>query len=138
MKKFLATILAIVYLSTSMGTTVHLHYCMGKLVAWGLLDHTSKDCTFCGMQNKPAADECMVTNTGCCRDEQMQIKSSKDVKLSQNSLELAKITVTIADVPYSAWIDPFVISPVLVQSLANGPPLTGDVPVFLRNCNFRI
>ncbi len=52
MKKVLTTILAFVYLSTSMGATIHLHYCMGKLASWGLIDHESKNCTKCGMVKK--------------------------------------------------------------------------------------
>jgi hypothetical protein len=41
MKKALATILAVIYLSTSIGATVHFHYCMGKLASWGLTDQHS-------------------------------------------------------------------------------------------------
>ena len=49
MKKVLAIILAFVYLTSSMGATVHLHYCMGKLASWSLIDHESKNCAECGM-----------------------------------------------------------------------------------------
>jgi len=138
MKRFLATILAIIYLSTSMGATVHLHYCMGKLMDWGLLDHSDKDCTFCGMPTNPAAKDCTIAMKGCCHNEPYLIKNKGDQKDAPDSFELAKAPVTVADVPYGQLINPFVISPILVQPVANGPPLAGSIPVFLRNCNFRI
>ncbi|MBN9385977.1 MAG: hypothetical protein J0H74_34795 [Chitinophagaceae bacterium] len=139
MKKVLATILAIIYLSTSMGATIHLHYCMGKLVAWGLQDHNSKDCTFCGMSKKQADGNCMVGAKSCCHDEHKQIKSDKDQKPEQSSLELLKIAPVVADLPAVVWMDPFIDAPALQLPVANAPPFTGkNIPVFLRNCNFRI
>ena len=137
MKKALATILAIIYLSTSMGATVHLHYCMGKLVAWGLLDHSAKNCTSCGMQNM-ATEGCKMAKKDCCRDEHRQIRTDKDQKLDQSSLEFAKIIPSVAILSYNTWTDPFVASPVLALPVVKGPPLHTGIPVFLRNRNFRI
>ena len=57
MKKFLTSILAFLYLSTSMGATIHLHYCMGKLASWGLIDHERKNCAQCGMIKKTSASQ---------------------------------------------------------------------------------
>lgn len=138
MKKVLATILAIIYLSTSMGAIVHLHYCMGKLVDWGLLDHSGKDCSFCGMPNMRSAKEAGVSSKDCCHDEQRQIKMDKDQKVDQSSLEFAKIIPSVAVLSYNTWTCPFVTSSVLEQPLIKGPPLITGIPVFLRNCNFRI
>jgi len=138
MKKALATILAIIYLSTSMGATIHLHYCMGKLVAWGLLDRDNKDCVSCGMPKQQASEGCMVAMKGCCHDEHKQIKNEKDQKADQASLEYAKIFTPVAILSYNTWTDPFVASPVQTLPVIKGPPLITDIPVFLRNCNFRI
>ena len=138
MKKVLATILAIIYLSISMGATIHLHYCMGKLVAWGLVDHDSKDCVSCGMPNQQTSEGCMVATKGCCHDEHKQIKNEKDQKADQGSLEFAKIMPHVSLLSYNTWADPFVVSPVQALPVIKGPPLITDIPVFLRNCNFRI
>ncbi|MBK8522228.1 MAG: hypothetical protein IPL54_15650 [Chitinophagaceae bacterium] len=35
-EKFITAILAVLYLGTSSGATIHMHYCMGKLAEWGL------------------------------------------------------------------------------------------------------
>ena len=68
MKKLAATILAIIYISTSSGAVIHLHDCMGKLVKTGL-GHSKQDkCGKCGMKNTDAE------NSGCCKDEYRQIK----------------------------------------------------------------
>ena len=40
MKKAIVSILAVLYLCSSAGATVHLHYCMGKLVNWSWLTRT--------------------------------------------------------------------------------------------------
>src|SRR5450755_4151392 len=105
MKKVLATILVFIYLSTSMGATIHLHYCMGKLASWGLIDHESKNCAACGMVKKTStSSQCMSAKMDCCKDEHKQIKTDKDQKLfpseffKYNSLSQA-ITLHEAVVP---------------------------------------
>ena len=47
MKKFITAILAVLYLGTSSGATIHMHYCMGKLADWGLGHKNSKTCGQC-------------------------------------------------------------------------------------------
>lgn len=139
MKKFLASILAVLYLSTSMGATVHLHYCMDKLVDWSLLAHNSKDCASCGMPRlqSGSGENCVVKMKGCCHEEQKHFKSEKDQKDSQVFLEFAKITSAIADL---SLIDqaPCLKSLLIDQPSINGPPLSSTPPIFLLNCNFRI
>jgi hypothetical protein len=52
MKKLFVAILAILYLSTSTGATLHVHYCMGRLAGWGLGHNNSKTCGKCGMEKR--------------------------------------------------------------------------------------
>ena len=67
MKKFFAAILAILYFATTTGATVHLHYCMDKLVEQSLW-HSEKDqCSKCGMDKS-------LEKKGCCKDEYKQVK----------------------------------------------------------------
>ena len=44
----------------------------------------------------------------------------------------------LAVLPYQGWNEPVLFAPELARPVANGPPLICGVPVFLRNCNFRI
>ena len=139
MKKVIASILAVLYLSTSMGATVHFHYCMGELVSWGLIDHTGgKNCDFCGMTKVGASGECMVGMNNCCHEEHKQIKNDKDQKLGQEVPSSLKAGLLNTDLPQAAWAIVFPVSPVISHPVAHGPPLQGTVPLFLRNCNFRI
>ena len=138
MKKVLATILAFVYLSTSMGATIHLHYCMGKLASWGLIDHESKNCAQCGMMKKSSSSQCMAAKMDCCRDEHKQIKTDQDQKLfpseffKYNNLSQA-ITIHGSIIP---GVKAF--SPAIEYPNTNGPPLTGNLPLFIVYRNFRL
>ncbi len=75
MKRFLTAIITILFLLSTTGTTVHLHYCMGKLV--GASHHAPKPkhkCTRCGM----IVD--IQKYKGCCKDESKTYKSSEQQK----------------------------------------------------------
>lgn len=138
MKKVFATILAIVYLSTSMGATVHLHYCMGKLVSWGLVGHNSKNCRICGMAKKAADTHCISARMGCCKDEQKLIKTSDAQKIFASELQFLKLFPKALTVNHFALSDFSIPSFAVTYPATNAPPLSGKVPVFLLNRNFRI
>jgi len=138
MKKVLVSILAIIYLSTSMGATVHLHYCMGRLVSWGLTDHSGRSCDFCGMQKSRPSGECMIGMKDCCNEVSKQIRTDKDQKTGQEFFQVVNMTPFVADVPQPLWVNAVVSSPVLSRPASHGPPLIPSVPVFLRNCTLRI
>jgi hypothetical protein len=131
-KKFLVAILALVYLSSSAGATLHLHYCMGKLADWGLGQSHSKTCGGCGMEKKDEKDK------GCCKDELKFIKNTTDQKTPEATLLLFQsfsvaLPVTFFEIPgnkYSSVTEDYPIS--------HAPPLIEDIPVYLRNCVFLI
>ena len=137
MKKVFASILAVLYLSTSMGATVHLHYCMGRLVEWGLVDHESRACISCGMAKDAPMAGCSVGMKNCCHDEHKHFQGDRAQKPVQAWVEW-NLAPALVPLPVSGWKVPVVIAPAIGQPVANGPPLVGGVPVFLRNCNFRI
>jgi len=138
MKKCIAAILAVLYLSTSVGATVHLHYCMGKLAAWTLQDPSANDDFLCGMPKSPAFQGCSLAKKDCCRDEYHQIKTGKDHKLGSAASEIVKLTAVAAKLPRAVAVSSFITSLSLTLPNANGPPGKDGVPVFLRNCSFRI
>jgi hypothetical protein len=85
MKKFITAILAVLYLGTSSGATIHMHYCMGKLAGWGFSHSKSKTCPKCGMEKKDKADK------GCCKDEHKFLKNDAAQKLAENNLQLLQL-----------------------------------------------
>jgi hypothetical protein len=137
-KKFLASILAFLYLSTSMGATIHLHYCMGKLISWGLMSHESGNCDYCGMSKNRSHTNDLTAKKNCCKDDNKQIKTAGDQKLPQAEYQFLKFS---QDAPAAGFlsIPSFLIPSVtLAQPTSHAPPIIGKQPAFLLNCNFRI
>jgi len=138
MKKVFATILAIIYLSTSMGATVHLHYCMGKLFSWGLADQDSQNCGQCGMPKNTRDGHCMAMKDGCCKDQQTVVKLDKDQKAAELAYKFLHFTHETVIAGPASSADTYVVSYITGYPTTNAPPDRGKIPVFLRNCNFRI
>jgi hypothetical protein len=138
MKKVLATILAFVYLSTSMGATIHLHYCMGKLASWGLIDHEGKNCAECGMVKKATSSSCVVEKMDCCKDEHKQIKTDTDQKLFPS--EVFKYNLLVQAITVQELVMPGieVFSPAVAHPNNNAPPIAGSLPLFVLYRNFRL
>jgi hypothetical protein len=138
MKKAFATILAVIYLSTSMGATVHLHYCMGKLFSWSLAEKDSKNCGQCGMPKGNLDGHCKAVKGDCCKDKHTHIQLDKDQKTTEAAYQFLDIpfiaiTGTTANLPSL-----YIVSYIAGYPTANAPPEPDKVPVFIRNCTFRI
>ena len=133
MKKFIVSILSILYLSTSMGATIHLHYCMGKLVDWGLWQTSTSKCSNCGMEKSHNS-----MDQGCCKDEFKQIKSEKDQKLTDNFTQLSKTVSEVAPIifPSHSISLPAVLCDEFPK--ANSPPRSCSTSRNIINCVFRI
>ena len=131
MKRFFVTILALLYLGTTTGATIHLHYCMGKLVEMNLWHDQKKQCGKCGM------DKAQPDN-GCCGDEYKQVKVENDhyssyvVFQGMQSAALA-LPVSFIDIPAIS-----VASITEESPTGNAPPRSCSIPIYKRNCVFRI
>lgn len=132
MKRLFTAILAFIYMGTSIGATMHMHYCMGKFAGWSLSISKSGSCPKCGME------KALVKAKGCCSDEQQTIKNTTDQKAAESSFHA--IYSMAAAIP-SAFVDApakHVISITEANPLSNGPPLGSSVAVYIRNRVFRI
>ena len=141
MKKFLATILSFIYVTTSVGATVHLHYCMNQLVEWGLGNKNSnaKICSFCGMARSNTDQHCEKENKGCCKDEQRFVKLENDQKISDASFKFSQISPNTITPGFSLdCCFEYIAALTKEFPVINGPPQTGNVSLFVRNCIFRI
>jgi len=132
MKKFLVSILAIVYLIVSSGATVHLHYCMGKLVSMGVLPNKNDKCGKCGKEKIDGK------NNGCCKDEYKQLKIEKDQKATE--LALQTMQSVAVEIPVAFFEIPFDNFSSLTEKNPYGhaPPQSAAVAVYIRNCVFLI
>jgi len=128
MKKFITAILAILYISTSTGATVYMHYCMGKLADWGLGHNKSSTCGKCGMEK----------NNGCCKDEHKFIKNETDQKVVESFIQLMEFA-GVALLPGYAELSLLHISSVSEENPAsNSPPRHYGVAVYIFNRNLLI
>ena len=135
MKKFIVSILAVLYITTSTGAVVHLHYCMDKLIGWGLWDNKKMGgkCGTCGM-NKTGKKK------DCCKDENKLVKIEKDQKTTDVNYNLGK---PFLNVPFYTNVfshtNTILLFNLLTEYLvSHAPPKTGEVPLFVRNCIFLI
>lgn len=133
MKKFLILILTFAYFASTSGATVHLHYCMGKLVEQNLWHNQKEECGKCGMDKSETNDD-----NGCCKDEHKQLKLDVAHKIAGSTfdhLQLLAIALPVS----------FVELPIISFSsiaeenpTSNAPPRSFGVAIYKRNCVFRI
>lgn len=83
MKRSVAIIFALLYISSVSGWALNLHYCGGELNCISLL--VKDDCCACPDEEEP----------GCCSDEGLFIKASDDSHTSVNTPVFTPICTTI-------------------------------------------
>lgn len=130
MKRPALIILGFIYLLASTGAMVNLHYCMGNLVEWTVVNSHSDTCGKCGMakSDKPQ---------GCCKDEEKFIKNTDDQKTA-GQIVLAELIAGNFEgsVPQQ---EPVVFAGInLEYPVTNAPPGRLCTPIFIRNSVFRI
>ena len=130
MKKIFLLILSFLYLATSSGATVYIHQCMGKTIAWELLENEGSACAKCGMHKNAPTD--------CCKDHVKVLKVQSDQNVP-NAYH-AKVNLESALLP--AYIN--FSSPVLVGSARQAaayhtpPPRSSKISYCILYCNFLI
>jgi len=102
---------------------------MGKLTGWDLTYRIKIDkCKKCGMNKLP--------HKGCCKDEQKQFKIS-DQKQADVNLVISVGKTFVAERPQ--YLRPPIFSEgILTTPFTNAPPLSPKIPLFMRNCVYRI
>ncbi len=130
MKKFLVTILSILYMASAMGATVHIHYCMGKVEGLSFIHKDEERCRKCGMKKAERSK-------GCCKDEYKTIKTNDHKS-------------TIATYDFSHQISPQLKPDYSLQSetvffyyqnrtIDHLPPIVcRTCPIYIKDRNFRI
>ena len=130
MKRFVITVLAVFYLGVSSGATVHFHYCMGQLLEWGLSVKEPDKCAKCAMNEAETED--------CCKNQHQNFKVEESQKASQNVYQFNPHPLEIPLTAFNELTSLYVSSTKEEHPFSYSPPRTQNIPVFLRNCNFRI
>ncbi len=88
MKKAVIAILALLYIITTSGVVVNVHYCMGAVASVTYGHKTPDSCGKCGMKEK----------AGCCHSELKVVKLDDDhqqtIKTKEAALAIAALPVT--------------------------------------------
>lgn len=85
MKKIIAGILSIIYLTVTSGFAINIHYCMGHVSSVDYTYNNNKKCGNCGMENKK----------GCCHSEFKIIKLADDQQLAKANISITQFSVEI-------------------------------------------
>ncbi|MBI2730617.1 MAG: hypothetical protein HYX40_07695 [Sphingobacteriales bacterium] len=85
MRKFILSLVAVLYIASSSGAVMHLHYCMNKLIGWELWESKSEKnkCSKCGMSKSGKKKI-------CCKDENKFVKITKDQKAISGTINLSR------------------------------------------------
>ena len=130
MKKYLILLFVLFYFSVASGATVQFHYCMGKLVEWGIAHSEPSDtCSKCKMENSD--------RDGCCKQEQQQLKVEK-AQTAEFNFQFKAAPDLVDLPPFSAPIPLMVQQSAIGTNFSNAPPRTAKTPVFVRLRTFRI
>jgi len=128
MKKILVSILAVFFLASSVGATVHLHYCMDKLINWSLLNNDGDKCSKCGMKK----------DGGCCKDENKFVKNNVDQKVAESAIQLIQMAA-VATPPALIYPSEHYFSSLIQEyPISNAPPRSNGVGIYILNSVFRI
>ena len=130
MKKIVAIFFLIIYSFTTVGATVHMHYCMSKLVGASLYHGKESKCEKCGM-NKSATK-------GCCKDEHKFIKLEREHNQTQTLHDLSFFSTPIILPPFFTYNQAIVSSITETYPSSNAPPNIQGQKLYILNCLFRI
>lgn len=129
MKKLIAFLLITVYVFATAGTTIAMHYCMGDPVGATLGYSEQQVCEFCHMEKHSGEDM-----SHCCKDDHQFVKVSADQDLSVKTASPKMPVATISFFECHASVALMADAMVAFEKRMDPP----DIPVFQRNCNFRI
>jgi hypothetical protein len=130
-KKLQAFILAIIYISFSIGATLNQHYCMGELVGTSLFDLHDAACGKCGMPKHTEASK------DCCKDVSIVIKADDAHTFSQTVYDFQVLAFILPDACFIANSFTTPASQTVNAYRAHSPPLL-QLPLFIQFGNFRI
>jgi len=132
MKRFLVTILALLYMAGAMGATVHIHYCMNKLAGMSFKHSHDDRCGKCGMKEEQK-------KKGCCKDEQKTFKTGVHHLAKATFDAQQQLVAIVSRVYFEHGTASEYGVPVNEMALAHAPPWHWrSCPIYIQVCNFRI
>ncbi|NBR56313.1 MAG: hypothetical protein EBU05_04550 [Chitinophagia bacterium] len=134
MKKLFLYLLSFIFIITSSGVMVNMHYCMGKLAGTSMswVSNSPKKCGKCGMEKSKKKGK------GCCHDSKKLIKNVFDQNIANSFFN---VDHQLALLPNSSNFETvsIVVSDDTKQSnFSHAPPDQLGVPIYIADCSFLI
>lgn len=134
MKKLFLYLLSFIFIITSSGVMVNMHYCMGKLAGTSIniASNSAKKCGNCGMEKSKKQ------GNGCCHDSKKLIKNVVDQNFVNN---IFNIDHQIAFLPSDTNFDlHFIVSSNSsnLSIYSHAPPDQLGMPIYIADCSFLI
>lgn len=132
MKKFLVTILTVLYVASSVNAGINLHFCCDRL--------SSVSAGFGQAAGKPAVCKMQHSYTGknCCKDEFKQVKVSHAQDVPSSVILPAVHFVALIPASLPEIHTPEFSSVSEGNFSPHSPPLRKEIPVYLLHCSFVI
>lgn len=133
MKRIIVTILSILYMAGATGATVHIHYCMGKLMGASLVHSDDDMCGKCGMKKKGQ-------NNGCCKDEHKTFKNGDHHQLAKADYHFSAkaIPAPLPGISPDSYVAAHIQPPVITFRGHSPPYHWRSRPIYLLIRNFRV
>ena len=129
MKKFILLIVTFAYLASTSGATVYIQQCMGKTIAWSLMEKEQNKCTKCGMHANAPSD--------CCKDHVKVLKVHNDQNLPESYFN--KILLSNAALPVIFHTDfRYHFSTEKIETPENFPSPRSGISYRILFCSFLI
>ena len=130
MKKIVAIFFLLIYSFTTVGATVHMHYCMGEYIGSNLYHTAKEECGKCGMKTAKSKD--------CCQDKHQFIQLKREHNQIAAAVEIPKFYNEVV-VPNFRFVSSTpVFDGVEIIACFYSPPDVRKQKLHLLNCAFLI
>lgn len=127
MKRTALIILTAIYLLSCVGIGVNRFYCCGKLASVTFIY---------GAADKQ--DQKSLRSENCCKNEKQSFKI-KDTHVSADSFVFNELSPVILP-SFNSWNPVVIVNDhnQITSYQSNAPPGSSDIPIYTRNCTYRI
>lgn len=130
MKKVLLFIFTLFYFGIASGAVVEFHYCMGRLVEWGIGESKEEQtCSSCKMNSEDTKN--------CCKKEQQVVKVEQSQK-TEFSFQFKQFPALIVQPLLLEQLPVAASCECISNHYSNAPPRAEKTPVFVTLRTFRI
>ncbi len=134
MKKLFLYLLSFIFIITSSGVMVNMHYCMGKLAGTSMswVSNSPKKCGKCGMEKSKKKGK------GCCHDSKKLIKNVVDQNIANSFFNVDHQLVLLPNSSNFETVSIVVSDDTKQSNFSHAPPDQIGVPIYIADCSFLI